>query len=311
MIANENISVTGAGGYIGSSLSNYLAKKGYKIVKISNKNIKSSFKYNLKLESSWRKILKNSDHIVHLSAATSLYDCEKNSLKTQKANVLPIKKLINAAKKMSSKPHVIYASTATIYGSVKVFPVNEKRKLNPSSEYDLQKLICENLLKKAARDGVLRSTILRFSNIYGPSLSRGNSTDRGILNKVIKSAIGGNDIEIFGSGNYIRDYIYIDDVLSAIESCLKFQNKSYEVFNVGTQKLNTLKKVFKSVKKFVYQSTNKSININYVPWPLDSHKIEKRNYVSDISKIKRELGWKPLIDIDSGIKKTINFFLKI
>ena len=211
---------------------------------------------------------------------------------------------------MNFKPHVIFASTATIYGSVKKYPVSEKKKVNPSSVYDNQKLSCEKLLKEAAKKGFLRSTVLRFSNIYGPSLSSTHFIDRGILNKTINNALIGNDIIIYGDGNYLRDYIYISDALSAIDYVMKFQKKSFKIYNVGTQKFNSIKKVFSIVKKYVDKTNNSQILIEYRPWPIGSHKIEKRNFIADISKIKKELGWMPLIDINLGIKKTINFFKK-
>ena len=145
MVSKSKILVTGASGYVGSSLCNYLDKKGNNTIKVSKKNIKNRVNLNLKLESSWKKIFEKSDKIVHLSAVTSLHQCEKNRSKTNKENILPIKKLIVAAKKINFKPHIIFASTATIYGSVRKYPVSEKKKVNPSSVYDNQKLTCENL----------------------------------------------------------------------------------------------------------------------------------------------------------------------
>lgn len=311
MVVKSKIFVTGASGYIGSSLCNYLEKNGNTIIRVSRKNIERGVKLNLKLESSWKKIFEQSEKIVHLSAVTSLYQCEKNKIKTDKENILPIKRLISAAKKTNIKPHIIFASTATIYGSVRKYPVSEKKKVNPSSVYDNQKLSCEKLLKEAAKEGFLRSTILRFSNIYGPSLSSTHFLDRGILNKIINNAIKGNDIIIYGDGNYLRDYIYINDVLSAIDYALKFQKKSFKIYNVGTQKFNSIKKVFTLVKKHVDKTKNCKILIDYRPWPIGSHVIEKRNFVADVSKIKKELGWTPIIDINLGIKKTINFFRRV
>jgi nucleoside-diphosphate-sugar epimerase len=308
LVSKSKILVTGASGYVGSSLCNYLDKKGNNTIKVSKKNIKNRVNLNLKLESSWEKIFEKSDKIVHLSAVTSLHQCEKNRSKTNKENILPIKKLIVAAKKINFKPHIIFASTATIYGSVRKYPVSEKKKVNPSSVYDNQKLTCENLLKNASKEGILRSTVLRFSNIYGPSFSDTHFIDRGILNKIINKAISGNNITIYGHGNYLRDYIYITDVISAIDYSLRLQKKSFKIYNVGTQKYNSIKKVFNIIKKRINKSDNSKILINYCPWPISSHKIEKRNFVADISKIKNELGWSPQIDIDMGIKKTINFF---
>jgi len=148
-LKNKVIAITGASGYIGSALVNELQSYSVKkLVRISRKKLKTEENiedWNIDLNDldSWLKIVNDSDIIFHLSGNTSIAAAEKNPENSLNVEMLPITNLVNAAKELSIKPRVIYASTATIYGLTHEFPVSEDQPSVPITSYDSNKLSVE------------------------------------------------------------------------------------------------------------------------------------------------------------------------
>ncbi len=232
--------MTGGSGYIGSAIISQLQKYECKIIRISRSKLPpmrgvEDKVLDLLCRDSWIKIVSKSDVIFHLAGNTSIAVAEENIEESLLINLIPITHLIYASETLNKRSRVIYASTATIYGMTKLLPVSECTKPEPTSVYDLHKLFAEQQLSMASSNNVINATSLRLSNVYGPSLSDSSANDRGILNKITKMALNGEDINIYGDGNNIRDYIHIDDVVSAFlhSSILEdFQGRS---LNVSTQ----------------------------------------------------------------------------
>ena len=240
---NKVIAITGASGYIGSALVTELEKySAKKLIRVSRKKLKAQGNvedWNIGLSDldSWRKIVNQSDIIFHLSGNTSIAAAEKNPENSLNAEILPIMNLHTAAKELSKKPRFIYASTATIYGLTQNFPVSEDQATNPITCYDNNKLSAEKKLKIARSENLIESISLRLANVYRPSNNESSSNDRGILSKITKLSFENKKISMYGAGNYIRDYIYIDDVvnaflLSSILNYKEIRQSSEIVFNV-------------------------------------------------------------------------------
>jgi len=142
--------------------------------------------------------------------------------------------------------------------------------------------------------------------VYGPSSSVSSSDDRGILNRVTAMALQGKDLTVYGDGNYLRDYVYIDDVVSAFMIAGFRKDVGVGVFNVSTGKSINVGDAFKIVAMRTSIVTGSTVNIKYSPWPDGASEIEFRNYISDISSISVKLGWRPTITLVSGIDRMIN-----
>ena len=220
-LKNKVICITGASGYIGSSLVKELDNHSIKkLIRVGRKKMKilpniEDWVLDLKNYNSWRKIVKQADIIFHLSGNTSINSSENDPENEFISETLPITNLVKASKELNRNPRVIYASTATIYGLTDELPVKEEHFPIPITKYDSNKLHAEKHLIMASKENIIESISLRLANVYGPSVNESSSYDRGILSKITKLSFENKKIPMYGAGNYIRDYIYIDDVVNA------------------------------------------------------------------------------------------------
>jgi UDP-glucose 4-epimerase len=315
------ICITGASGYIGSSLVSQL---GYypvkKIIRISRKKLKpladiEDLVLDLNDFNSWLIIVKRSDIIFHLSGNTSIADAENDPENTLISEVLPIKNLVKASRELCRNPRVIYSSTATIYGLTEKLPILESHTPAPLTCYDNNKLQSEKYLEMATNEKVIDSVSLRLSNVYGPSLNESSAADRGILSKITKMCFQNKTIPLYGSGNYIRDYVFIDDVISAlllasIVNYTQIRKNSQIVFNVSSGKGTYVKTAFYLIAKEVEKITSKNIKIESAPWPTQVSEIEKRNFIGSAERLKSHTGWSAKTSIEDGVRLLVNHYSK-
>jgi len=311
-LADKVIVVTGASGYIGSSLVNELSKYSVKLIRISRKKLVPIFGIedwilDLNESSSWSKIVGESDIIFHLAGNTSIYEAEANPEKSLTSTLFPITNLINSARFLGCTPRVIFASTATVYGITETFPVTELTKPQPITMYDLHKLFAEQQLSMASHNSIISLASLRLANVYGPSLTESKAVDRGVLSKVTKTRFAGGNLKVFGNGSYLRDYVYIDDVVSAFLHA-GVTDKAESTFNVASGISTTVKEVFNLISIEVEKITGVTGVTENVSWPKDVNRIEKRNYITSFEKIKSVAGWSPKISLEEGIRRLVKHY---
>ena len=181
---------------------------------------------------------------------------------------------------------------------------------SPITIYDLHKLFAEQYLMMASKNKIINSTSLRLANVYGPSYSESSSLERGIVNTITNKALYGNELKIFGDGNYIRDYIYIDDVTSALIHTAKSNNTTSKTFNVSNQVGFKVKEVIELIAAQASVIIEKKIIVNQVPWPKGVNDIEKRNFIGNSNALYVATNWVPKTTLKQGIAKTINFYWK-
>ena len=314
------VSITGANGYIGSALTQELEKYSLKIIRISRKQLTpkdgvEDWVLDLNKKSSWIKIVNRSDIIFHLSGNTSIYDAEKDPKESLISTLFPIIQLINASKKLSRIPRVIFSSTATVYGLTEVLPVLETKQPNPITTYDLHKFFAEQQLLVASSSNIIDAISLRLANVYGPSPTESLAQDRGILSKITKRRFALKNLQIYGNGDYLRDYIYIDDVVNAFlhASVMDYDillNKNQISLNVASGKGTPVKEVFDLISREIEKITGIRGDIENVAWPEEVNEIEKRNYIGSIELIKSLTGWKPSVSLEEGIRLLVKHYSK-
>ena len=302
----KTVAVTGASGYIGSVLVDALVSHSCKVIRVSRVDLSpktdiKTIKADVRYTDTWAEIIEQADIVYHLAGNTSVYEAAKNPAESLKSTLLPLNHLIKAAKERQCKPRVVFASTATVYGLTPQLPIAETVEPKPITVYDLHKLFAEQQLALAAQQGVLESVSLRLANVYGPSTSVSSADDRGILNRVTSMALQGKDLTVYGDGNYLRDYIYIDDVVHAFMVAGFKEDVSGEVFNVATGKSVRVGEAFQMAAKRAANITGTMVNIRHSQWPEGASGIEFRSYISDINYISAALGWRPTITLESGI----------
>jgi UDP-glucose 4-epimerase len=306
----NTFTVIGASGYIGSKLVNKLTDSGCNVIRSSRRdtitNGDSEF-VMAELDSLdfWLNIVEKSDVIIHLAGNTSINVANDNPALDLNSSVVPIYRLIEACKILRKRPRVVFASTVTAYGFTDNLPVSEATAENPESFYDLHKFFVERQLVLATKLNICDGVSLRLANVYGPSSANSSANDRGILNKIIGLALAGDIVSLYGGGNYIRDYIYIDDVVDAFILASISSKSAGEVFNVGSGVGTSVRDAFNAVTQEVYRQTNKIIEMKDMPWPENSPKIDMRNFTASIKKAHTCLGWSPKVSLQTGIATTV------
>jgi len=308
----KTVVVTGGSGYIGSALIDKLKKFNCQVIRTGRtKGIPISGVQDkildLKSKESWIQIVSSADVVFHLAGNTSIPFAEENVDDSLLSNLLPIANLVFASKELKSCPKVVYASTATVYGMNDTLPVSEEVIPRPVSVYDLHKLYAEQHLTMANHQGIISAKSLRLANVYGPSLSESHSRDRGILSRITKACIQGDEINAYGGGNYLRDYIYIDDVVDAF-LCSGISDMSHTVLNVASEIGTTVRAVFEMIADEVGENAGIYSNVINTDWPQDVNIIEKRNFIASNKNLKSMHGWKVNVPLKIGIQRLVKHF---
>jgi len=312
------IAITGGFGYIGSAIASALINLGYEVIRFSPSKVGAEKRINgmtdfcgsISDEEMWCEILQFTDKVIHLASITSLVKARDNPQKSLEFSIKPLNAIEKASKRLDICPQIVFASTATVYGMVESLPVNEKAKTAPITIYDKHKIIVENRLIALSEQGRISYTTLRLSNVYGLSNSDVFTSDRGVLNHVIRNVARKKPIIMYGNGLYTRDYVHISDVVSAFTLALNNRLANNKIYNVGSGKGICLIDLFGLIKKIVYDELNIKVEILGDKWPENEFEINKRNFTADISKIKNELSWTPKIQINQGIKELVNYYGK-
>lgn len=302
----KTIAVTGASGYLASVLIDVLRKNSAHILRISRRTLHpiegtETLQADVRERECWEEIVSRADVIFHLAGNTSVYAVAKEAADSLIATVLPITHLVAAAQAARREPRVVFASTATVYGLTDDLPVAENAQLKPITNYDLHKLFAEKQLELASTQGILEGVSLRLANVYGPSLSSSSANDRGILNKIAKMAIQGVNLRLFGDGNYLRDYVYIDDVVRAFMAAGVENGVVGRAFNVASGKGITVREAFRLIAERAEGVTGKRVCIENAPWPEGAGPIEFRNFVADITSFHNSAGWRPIVSLHQGV----------
>lgn len=310
---NKTVAITGAGGYIASVLINSLMNTDARILRVSRRVLPplkgaTALQMDVCARDGWLEIVSEADVIFHLAGNTSVYKAGESPSASLNSTVLPITYLVEIAKALGRSPRVVFASTATIYGLVNQLPVNENYTPAPITNYDLHKLFAEKQLELASHQGIIDAVALRLANVYGPSPGMSSAEDRGVLNKITRMALRGNGLKLYGDGNYLRDYVYIDDVVQACIIAGVADGIGGQSFNVGSGKGVTVRDAFELVANKVAESTGKKVSVECVPWPENADPIESRNFIADVNHIRASFGWQSEVLLDEGINRMIDHF---
>ncbi len=300
--------ITGGAGFIGSNLTFLLVKKGYGVRIIDNlstgkmenlKEVRDKIEF-IHGDITDKKILEESlqgvDYVVHLAAITSVQKSLEEPELTFEVNFEGTQKLLELSEKFSIKKF-IFASSCAIYGNPQILPVSEECPPSPLSPYAESKLSGEKVCVEYLKRG-LDIVILRFFNIYGPKQDP-DSPYSGVISRFIKMILNGKPPVIYGDGEQTRDFVYVNDVLSALEMILLRGAKESRIFNIGSGKRYSVNQIFRILKKIS--------GFEGKPKYEEGRKGEVRHTLADISRAVKEINWKPLIHIEEGLKRTFEY----
>jgi len=251
---------------------------------------------DIKDVSACREAATGVDTVVHLAANTGVEPSVKNPRLDMETNVLGTFNMLEAALKQEVGKFVMASSGAPL-GEVTP-PIHERKAPRPVSPYGASKLAGEGYCSAFYRTVGLKTIALRFGNVYGPRSKNKSS----VVAKFFKLALKGETLEIYGDGSQTRDFIYVEDLMSAITLSARAEIGG-EVFQIATHRETTVKEIADKISELLLAD---GIDVKVV------HAGErlgdvKRNF-SDISKARKMLGYEPGFDLERGLKVTFGYF---
>ena len=310
MNSKKNILITGGAGFIGSHLCKRLLDEGNKIICLDNlftgsKNNISNLIDNSDFEFVNHDITKpyyreGIDEIYNLACPASPIHYQINPIKTIKTCTIGVINMLGLAKNNNAK--ILQASTSEIYGDPDIHPQTEKyngnvNTLGRRSCYDEGKRCSETLFMDYYREHNLNIKIVRIFNTYGPNMA---INDGRVVSNFINQAINNKEITINGNGNQTRSFQYIDDLIDGMIKMMNSENNFIGPVNLGNPNEISMNDLASSVLKL----TKSNSDIIYNDLPQDDPKRRR----PDINLAKSLLDWSPIIDLETGLQKTINYF---
>ena len=304
----KTILVTGGAGFIGTHLCKRLLNENHYVICLDNlftgslENIES-LKNDDNFEFVNHDITKpyyrdNIDEIYNLACPASPIHYQSNPIKTVKTCTIGVINMLGLAKKNNAK--ILQASTSEVYGDPETHPQKEDYNGNVNtlgyrSCYDEGKRCAETLFMDYKREHNLNIRIVRIFNTYGPNMTK---NDGRVVSNFILQALKAEDITVYGDGSQTRSFQFIDDLVNGL---IKMMNSdSVGPINLG----NPIELSMTDLAYKVIKLTNSCSKIIYKKLPKDDPKRRR----PDISLAKSTLDWSPVIDLETGLKKTINYF---
>jgi nucleoside-diphosphate-sugar epimerase len=207
--------------------------------------------------------------------------------------------LLDAMREVNRGGKLVFVSSRLTYGRVGATPVTEDHPAEPLCVHGLHKLTVEKYLRLYAQLFGLRFAVARVTNPYGPGQPR-SRTAYGVVNRMIHLARTGDTLTVYGDGSQRRDYIYIDDVADALAVLGGTAASDGRVYNVGTGVGTRLVDMARRITEIAGSG-----RIELVNWPPLEAQIETGDFIADISRIQRELGWQPAVQLDDGLRRTL------
>lgn len=314
--SGKQVLVTGGLGFIGSSLTRLLIQLGAKVtvldallpsyggnihnlegvadqVKIVDGNITDDELVN--------RLVEGIDYVFHLAGQVGYVDSKDKPFVDLDFNGRGNLVILEALKDHAPQARILFSSSRLVYGPIKTIPVSENHPTEPLSLYGIHKLLGEKYYAYYAHNFGIHGVSVRIPNPYGPR-QQVKHAKYSIVGWFMRQAMEGKAIQIFGDGKQQRDYIYIDDIVSALLTTI-IRGEAGEAYNIGSPAPMTFEAMVDEVLAAVESGTKE-----FKPWPDDYEKNETGDYVADMTKITTATGWQPQVQFADGMREMVAFY---
>jgi UDP-glucose 4-epimerase len=299
----SKILVTGGAGFIGSHLVNRLMAEGYDVVVLDSfctgriENVKRHLESNrfhlvrgdVRDERVVKAVMDGVDAVVHLAALISVENSVGKPTETHDVNVRGTLNLLEESVRKGVK-RFVYSSSAAVYGDENPLPLKEDHPLRPLSPYGVSKASAERYCLAFQRNGRLKTTVLRFFNVYGSR--QGGS---GVVARFMGDALGGRYLTIQGDGWQTRDFIHVLDVVEMVVSVMGCDEAVGEVLNCGTGRETSINELARTIIAI----SGMDLKLEYV----EARHGDLRRSRADIRKAEKLIGYKPKISLEEGLRE--------
>lgn len=309
MHLRKRCAVTGGAGFLGSHLCERLLRDGYDVLCIDNLYTGSKRNIVHLLDNSYFELYRHDityplyvevDQIFNLACPASPIHYQNDPVQTTKVNVHGSINMLGLAKRLKAK--IMQASTSEVYGDPKVHPQTESYwgHVNPvgrRSCYDEGKRCAETLYFDYHRQHGLKIKVARIFNTYGPRM---HPNDGRVVSNFIVQALKGDPITIYGDGKQTRSFCYVDDLVEGFMRLMASPDSFTGPVNLGNPGEFTIAELAEKV----LQMTGSKSQLIFKALPEDDPIMRK----PDITLAKEALGWEPKVQLDEGLRKTIDYF---
>jgi UDP-glucose 4-epimerase len=304
--------VIGGLGYIGSHLSRALLDAGARVTVVTRDRGRYEplaaiferdgvriIEADVRHHATMRSSIAGADAVFNLSGQSGAIRSVQDPFADLEVNCAGNLAVLEALRTEAPRAKFVFASSRLVYGAPRTLPVAEDHPVAPLCPHGAHKAAVEQYLAMYGRLFGLRATVLRMTNPYGPGQPAGRNA-YGVINFLIHRALAGQSLPIYGDGAQLRDYVFIGDVVGALVAVGMDARSDGRIYNVasgaGTSMLDAARQIVNTVGDGL---------IEHQPWPPLAHEIDTGDFVADVGRIGRELGWTPTTAFADGLRRTV------
>ena len=311
------ILITGGLGFIGSNLAARLTREGARVTlcdamiegyggnEANVREIRDRVvidRSDVRDADAMDRLVEGCDVVYHLAAQVSHVMSLSNPYPDIDINIKGTAVVLEACRRKNPAAIVVRSGTRGQYGPAVRLPVSEETPSDPRGIYEISQLSSEMICRTYTRIHGVRTVPLRLTNVYGPRAQMRHS-QFGVVNWFVRLALEGRPIPIFGTGRILRDFLYVDDCVDALVAAAREPSVVGEILNVGHDRPSTFLEVAEILRDLV-----PGASIEFTDFTPERRAQEPGDFVSDITKIRRLIGWEPRVGLREGLARTVEFY---
>jgi UDP-glucose 4-epimerase len=315
----KKVLITGGLGFIGSSLARTLINEGARVTLVDSlipqyggnlfniADIRDKLEVNIcdvRDPYAMKYLVQGKDYLFNLAGQTSHMDSMTDPQTDLDINASAQISILEACRLNNPDIKIVFASTRQLYGKPDYLPVDETHPIRPVDVNGINKLAGEwyHLLYNNVYG--VRACALRLTNTYGPGM-RVKDARQTFLGIWVRLLLEGKPIKVFGDGEQLRNFNYVDDCVDALLLAGASEQANGKVYNLGSEEVIGLKGLAEMMTNLGYDGS-----YVLVPFPEERKAIDIGDYYSDFSLISTELGWSPQVSLKQGLLKTVEYYSK-
>jgi UDP-glucose 4-epimerase len=311
------VMITGGLGFIGSNLARQLVALGADVLLVDSlipdyggnlfniAGIEPCVRVNIadvRQESTMNYLVRNREVIFNLAGQVSHIDSMHDPHTDLQINCRSQLSLLEACRKHNPGAKVVFAGTRQVYGKPDSLPVTEQHLVRPTDVNGINKAAGENYHLVYNNVFGIRACSLRLTNVYGPrQLVKHNR--QGFIGWFTRLAVEDQEIEIYGDGSQLRDFVYVDDAAEAFLRAGASDVCNGDVFNVGGDEPTSLRDLVSMLLDIA-----RTGRVRFVEWPAEKKKIDIGSFYADSSKFRAAVGWQPRVSLRDGLSASVAFY---
>ena len=314
---DKRVLITGGLGFIGSNLAIRLVELGAEVLLVDAmlplyggnlfniEPIRDKVRVNfsdIRDRNSMNYLVQDQDYIFHLAGQVSHVDSILDPFMDVDININGTLAVLEACHKFNPKAKIIFTGTRGQYGPSIKLPVDENAPTNPKGMYAITNLTAEKIILMYHDVHKICGTCLRITNTYGPRHQMKHNR-YGVVNWFVRLAMDNQTIPLMGDGRILRDFVFVEDVVDALLLAARRTESDGEIFNVGSGAPTSFFELVEQIIRLVGSGC-----YEFVPFAEERKALEPGDYCSDVGKIASKLGWRPTMNLEEGLRRTIEFY---